>query len=153
MNALVGECEERIKRFAGRRVRNIDAYNEIADEKLHKIVAVIDEFSFLTSRDPTAFESAVSRLAALGRMAGIHVILATKALNAKNVTGIIKANVPTRIALSVQNAMESRTVIDSCDAECLLTKGDLLLCHMLKRPQRIQAAYLTDEQIKEMIRT
>lgn len=152
LNNLFEEGAKRIKLFAEHSVRNIDAYNEIAKEKLHKVVVVVDEISFLTGGKLREFETIVSRLAQIGRMAGIHMILATKDLTPKNVTGIIKANIPTRIALSVQNPMESRTIIDTCDAECLLPKGDLLFCdNMLHKPQRIQAVYLTDEQIRNLI--
>ena len=152
LNNLFKECENRIKLFAEHSVKNIDAYNNNADKKLPKIVAIIDETSFLTEYKLRDFETVISRLAQLGRVTGIHLILATKDLTSKNVTGIIKANFPTRIALSAQNAIESRTIIDVCDAECLLRKGDLLLCDsMLNKPQRIQVAYITDEQIKNLI--
>lgn len=154
LNNLFNECEERIKLFAEHFVRNIDAYNEKAEKKLARIVAIIDETAFLTEYKLRDFETVISRLAQIGRMAGIHFILATKDLTSKNVTGIIKANIPTRIALSTQNAIESRTIMDACDAECLLLKGDLLLCdNMLNKPQRIQTAYITDEQIKNLINT
>lgn len=152
LNNLFCECEKRLKSFAENSVKNIDAYNDIAEEKLPKIVAIIDEFSFLTEHNLRDFETVISRLAQFGRMAGIHIILATKDLTAKTVTGIIKANIPTRIALSAQNAMESRTIMDACDAECLLSKGDLLLSNSpILKPQRIQAAFITDEQINNNI--
>ena len=152
LNNLFKECEERIKLFAAHSVRNIDAYNNKAKNKLPKIVAVIDEFSFLTSYKLRDFETVISRLAQMGRMSGIHLVLSTKEFTPKNVTGIIKANIQTRIALSTQNAIESRTVMDSCDAECLLLKGDLLLCDcILTKPQRIQAAYISDKKIKDFV--
>lgn len=154
LNNLFEKCENRIKLFAEHSVRNIDAYNNKAENKLPKIVAIIDEFSFLTEYKLRDFETLISRLAQLGRFAGIHIILATKHLTPKNVTGIIKANFPTRIALSTQNAIESRTIMDSCDAECLLLKGDLLLCdNPLNKPQRIQAAYISNERVKEIVNT
>lgn len=152
LNNLFKECEERIKLFAAHSVKNIDAYNNKAENKLPKIVAVIDEFSFITNYKLRDFETVISRLAQIGRMTGIHLVLTTNELTPKNVTGIIKANIPTRIALSTQNAMESRTIIDSCDAECLLLKGDLLLCDsILTKPQRIQAAYISDKKIKDFV--
>lgn len=153
LNNLFKECEERIKLFAEHSVRNINAYNNKAENKLPKIVAVIDEFSFLTSYKLRDFETIISRLAQIGRMSGIHLVTSTKELTPKNVTGIIKANIPTRIALSTQNATESRTIMDACDAECLLLKGDLLLCNNINKPVRIQAPYITDEQIKNLINT
>lgn len=153
LNNLFKECEERIKLFAEHSVRNIDAYNNKMENKLPKIVAIIDEFSYLASYKLRDFETIISRLAQIGRMSGIHLILSTNELTPKNVTGIIKANIPTRIALSTQSAMESRTIVDACDAECLLLKGDLLLCNNINKPVRIQAAYITGEQIKNLINT
>lgn len=154
LNNLFKECKERIKLFAAHSVRNIDAYNNKVENKLPKIVAVIDEFSYLTSYKLRDFETVISRLSQTGRMAGIHLVISTNELTPKNVTGIIKANIPTRIALSTQNAIESRTIIDACDAECLISKGDLLLCdNMLNKPERIQAAYITDAQIENLINT
>lgn len=153
LNNLFKECEERIKLFAEHSVRNIDAYNNKMENKLPKIVAIIDEFSFLTNYKLRDFETIISRLAQIGRMSGIHLILSTNELTPKNVTGIIKANIQTRIALSTQNAIESRTIMDVCDAECLLLKGDLLLCNNINKPVRIQATHITDEQIKNLINT
>lgn len=152
LNNLVNDCEERIKLFTNHSVRCIDDYNNVTDNKLKKIVVIIDEISFLTAYKLRDFETIISRICQIGRMAGIHVILSTKNLTSKNITGIIKANIPTRIALSVRNAVESRTIIDACDAECLLLKGDLLLCDsIMNKPQRIQAVYITDERIKDLI--
>lgn len=147
LNNFFKECEERIKLFAAHSVRNIDAYNNNTENKLPKIIAIIDEFSYLTSYKLRDFETIISRLAQIGRMTGIHLVLSTSDLTPKNVTGIIKANIPTRIALSTQNAIESRTIMDACDAECLLSKGDFLLCNNINKPVRIQAAYITNEQI------
>ncbi len=147
LNNLFKECENRIKLFAEYSIRNIDAYNDKARNKLPKIVAFVDEFSYLTAYKGRDFEVVISRLAQIGRMTGVHLVLSTNELTPKNITGIIKANIPTRIALSTKNAMESRAIIDSCDAECLLSKGDMLLCFMMNRPKRIQAAYINDEQI------
>ncbi len=151
LNTLLKECENRLKLFAEHSVKDITSYNNCSNEKLHKIVAIIDEFSLLTEYKPRDFETVISRLALYGRVAGIHLLLSTKQLTPKTVTGIIKANIPTRIALSTNNAMESRTIIDACDAECLLSKGDLLLCDNINQPQRIQAPYITDEEIVEII--
>lgn len=153
LNRLCEECVRRYQLFQTHLVRNIDAYNQSATQALPKIVVLIDEMAPLTKHNLRDFELAVSRIAQIGRAAGIHIVLATSDLTAKNITGIIKANIPTRIALSTQTPMESRTIMDSCDAECLLLKGDMLLCDiMLNKPQRIQAAYLTKEQIEDKVR-
>lgn len=152
LERLVEECVRRYRLFQSHSIRNIDAYNSAAEHPMPRIVAFVDEMSFLSRRNLGDFELAVSRIAQVGRAAGIHLVLATNDLTAKNVTGIIKANIPTRIALSVNTPMESRTIMDSCDAECLLLKGDMLLCDsLLNKPQRIQAAYLTTEEIQDKL--
>jgi S-DNA-T family DNA segregation ATPase FtsK/SpoIIIE len=151
LGKLLNLCEERLSQFKEKAVRNIDAYNSLSDDKLAKIVAVIDEYSFLTKFKATDFELIISKIAQIGRMAGIHLILSTKELSSKTLTGIIKANIPTRLALATKNAMESRTIIDCTDAECLLLKGDMLLSEFINKPTRIQAAFITDEQIKALI--
>ncbi len=150
LERLVEECVSRYRLFQSHSVRNIDTYNSAAEQPLPRILAIVDEMSFLTNHNLRDFELAVSRIAQVGRAAGIHLVLATNDLTAKNITGIIKANIPTRIALSVSTPIESRTIMDSCDAECLLLKGDMLLCDsILNKPQRIQAAYLTNEEIQK----
>lgn len=152
LERLAEECVRRYKLFQTHLVKNIDAYNQAVQQPLPRIVAIIDEMSLLSRQNLRDFELAVSRIAQVGRAAGIHLVLATSDLTTRNITGIIKANIPTRIALSVSTPIESRTVIDSCDAECLLLKGDMLLCDsLLNKPQRIQAAYLTEKEIRSKI--
>lgn len=154
LERLVEECVRRYQLFQSNSVRNIDAYNNTAGQPMSRIVAIVDEMSFLSCQNLGDFELAVSRIAQVGRSAGIHLVLATNDLTAKNVTGIIKANIPTRIALSVSTAKESRTIMDSCDAECLLLKGDMLLCDIMRNnPQRIQSAFLTNEEIQNKVGT
>lgn len=153
LNSLCEECDKRFKLFQENSVRNLDAYNSIADESLSGIVVIVDEMSFLSRYNLRDFEYAVCRLAQMGRPAGIHIVLATKELTPNNVTGIMKANIPTRIALSTRNAMESRTIMDACDGECLLLKGDALLCVMLNKPQRIQTVHITDLKISKILKS
>lgn len=154
LNRLCEECVRRYQLFQTHLVKNIDAYDQAAPQTLPRIVVFIDEMAPLTKHSLRDFELAVSRIAQIGRAAGIHIVLATSDLTSKNITGILKANIPTRIALSTQTPMESRTIMDSCDAECLLLKGDMLLCDiMLNKPQRIQAAYLSKEQIENKLKT
>ena len=153
LERLVEECIRRYQLFQAHSVRNIDAYNQVAQQSLPRIVAFIDEISPVTKHNLRDFELAVSRIAQVGRAAGIHIVLATSELTPQNITGIIKANIPTRIALSVNTPIESRIIMDSCDAECLLLKGDMLLCdRLLNKPQRIIAAYLTEKEIHDKIR-
>lgn len=149
---LCNECDRRLKLFLESSVKCLDAYNASSDKILPKIVALVDDAEFLSKDNLNDYEFAVYNLAQKGRAAGIHIVLATGDLSFKSITGIIKANIPTRIALKVQNPMESRTVMDACDAECLLSKGDMLLCPMFDKPQRIQAAHITDEQIEQFIK-
>lgn len=148
---LCNECDKRQKLFLDKSVKNIDAYNDIAENPLYKIVAVIDEFSPLIAYEARDFEYLISNLAQRGRPCGIHIILSTNKLSPTNITGIIKANMPTRIAFQAQNPIESRTIIDCCDAECLLSKGDILLCRMLAKPERIQVPLIDEEQIKNIL--
>lgn len=152
LKRLCEECVRRYQLFQTHLVKNIDAYNQAVQQPLPRIAAIIDEMSLLSRQNLRDFELAVSRIAQVGRAAGIHLVLATSDLTTRNITGIIKANIPTRIALSVSTPIESRTVIDSCDAECLLLKGDMLLYdRLLNRPQRIQAPYLTEKEIRSKI--
>lgn len=153
LNSLLIECEERIKLFSAHSVKNIDEYNSGVNEKIPKIVAVVDEVSFLTKNNMRDFESLIVRLAQIGRIAGVHIILATADLTPKTITGFIKANFPARIAFSTRNAIDSRTIIDTADAECLLLKGDFLLFNLISAPQRIQSTYITNEQIKNLFNT
>jgi len=152
LERLVEECVRRYQLFQNHSVRNIDAYNQAVQQSLPRIVAFIDETSPLTKHNLRGFELAVSRIAQVGRAAGIHIVLATRDLTPQNITGIIKANIPTRIALSVNTSIESRAIMDSCDAECLLLKGDMLLCDIMQnKPQRIQSAFLTNEEIQNKV--
>lgn len=149
---LCQECERRLKLFLENSVKCLDAYNSLSNEIIPKIVVLVDETEFLSKDNPSDYEFLVYNLAQKGRAAGIHIVLATGDLSFKSITGIIKANIPTRIAFKVQNPMESRTIMDASDAECLLSKGDMLLCPMFGKPQRIQAAHITDEQIEQFIK-
>lgn len=153
LNQLCEECARRYQLFQTHSVKNIEDYNKTAQQMLPRIVTFVDEMSFLTKHSLRDFELVVSRIAQEGRATGIHLVFATDELTPKNITGIIKANIPTRIALSVSTPTESRTIMNSCDAECLLLKGDMLLCDsMLNKPQRIQAAYLTTEELQSRIK-
>lgn len=152
LQELCRECDRRYGLFHDRAVRCLDAYNRVVEQPLCRMVILVDEMSFLTKHDRWGFESAVCQLAQKGRMAGIHLVLTTSDLTANTVTGMIKANIPTRIALSTKNRMDSRTIMDAVGAECLLQKGDMLLCDCgMNPPQRIQAARLTPAQIQDIL--
>lgn len=151
--ALQGLCEELEKRYAlfeKQGVRCVDDYNRNA-EPIPRITVFLDEFSFLPSR---ALETNAVKLLQNGRAAGIHLIFATGDLTPKTVSAVLKANIPERIALSVQKESQSRTVMDACGAECLLGGGDLLYCdRKMNPPVRVQAPCLTDAEIDKILNT
>ncbi len=154
LKRLCAECAWRYDLMKTHSVRNLDALNLHLKAPLPRIVAVLDEFAYLPTKKIRELEDVICRLAPNGRAAGIHLILATKDLNAKTVTGLMKANLITRIALSVEQRSQSLTIMDQADAELLLPFGDLLYCDsVLEAPQRICGAYLDSELIEEMLKS
>lgn len=152
LKQLEEECTWRYEQMKQHSVRNVDRLNLVSKEQLPRIVAILDEFAYLPTKKMRELESLVCRLAPIGRAAGIHLILSTAVLNSKTVTGLIKANLITRIALSVEKRAESLTVIDQGDAEVLLPYGDLLYCDStLTGPQRINVSYLNCEAVEEKL--
>ncbi|TDM07663.1 DNA translocase FtsK [Macrococcus lamae] len=151
---VVEEMERRYKTFAGVHVRNITAYNQKSpyDKRLPKIVIIIDELADLMMMAPQEVEHSIARIAQKARAAGIHMILATQRPSVNVITGLIKANVPTRIAFMVSSAVDSRTVMDNGGAEKLLGNGDMLYQgNGMNRPIRIQGCYVSDEEIDEVV--
>lgn len=151
---VVEEMERRYKIFADIHVRNITAYNQKVSyvERLPKIVIVIDELADLMMMSPQDVEHAIARIAQKARAAGIHMILATQRPSVNVITGLIKANVPTRVAFMVSSAVDSRTIIDSGGAEKLLGNGDMLyLGNGMNKPIRIQGNYVSDEEIDAVV--
>lgn len=151
---VVEEMERRYKIFADIHVRNISAYNQKVSyvERLPKIVIVIDELADLMMVSPQDVEHAIARIAQKARAAGIHMILATQRPSVNVITGLIKANVPTRIAFMVSSAVDSRTIIDSGGAEKLLGNGDMLyLGNGMNKPVRIQGNYVSDAEIDAVV--
>ncbi|MCE4956371.1 DNA translocase FtsK [Macrococcus caseolyticus] len=151
---VVEEMERRYKIFADIHVRNITAYNQKVSyvERLPKIVIVIDELADLMMMSPQDVEHAIARIAQKARAAGIHMILATQRPSVNVITGLIKANVPTRIAFMVSSAVDSRTIIDSGGAEKLLGNGDMLyLGNGMNKPIRIQGNYVSDDEIDAVV--
>jgi S-DNA-T family DNA segregation ATPase FtsK/SpoIIIE len=139
--------------FAEVGVRNIDEYNELSGFiAMEYIVIVIDELADITLSAPTKVEDLIVRLAQMARATGIHLILATQRPSVNVITGLIKANVPTRVAFNVASMIDSRVIIDSPGAEKLLGRGDMLYVPPDRPlPTRIQGTYVTNEEIKALI--
>ncbi len=148
----VAEMERRLKTFAGVKQRDIQGYNKLKKEEgMPYIVVVIDELADLMMMAARDVESLVVRIAQKARAAGIHLVLATQRPDASTVTGLIKANVPARIAFAVQDQINSRIIIDSMGAEKLLGKGDMLYKTTdIPRPIRVQGALITGEETNKL---
>ena len=154
----VEEMERRYQLFAHIGVRDITRYNTLATEKrqfaqkLPYIVIVIDELADLMMMAPTEVEDAICRIAQKARACGIHLVLATQRPSVDVITGLIKANIPTRIAFSVSSQIDSRTILDQQGAERLLGKGDMLYQgNGMSSPVRIQGTYVSDDEIESVI--
>lgn len=161
LNKVVQEMERRYELFMATSVRNIDGYNEQVDtyndengtgyERLPKIVVFIDELADLMMVASNEVETAIIRLAQMARAAGIHMIIATQRPSVDVITGIIKANVPSRLAFAVSSSIDSRTILDSNGAEKLLGRGDMLFQPMGKnKPIRVQGAYISDSEVDKI---
>ncbi|MBB6452147.1 S-DNA-T family DNA segregation ATPase FtsK/SpoIIIE [Salirhabdus euzebyi] len=147
----VDEMENRYTTFAEEGVRDIERYNQKAKEKMPYIVIIIDELADLMMASPQDVEDAICRIAQKARACGIHLLLATQRPSVDVITGLIKANVPTRIAFSVSSQVDSRTIIDSNGAEKLLGKGDMLFVENgVGKPKRIQGAFVSDDEIERV---
>ncbi|HZJ41239.1 MAG TPA: DNA translocase FtsK, partial [Candidatus Saccharimonadales bacterium] len=132
--------------------KNIQSYNLTAKEKLPYIVYIIDELADFMMTAGKEMEAAIIRLAQMSRAIGIHLILATQRPSVDVITGLIKANIPTRIAFSVASLVDSKTILDSSGAEKLLGQGDMLFSTAeLSKPKRIQGAYLSDNEINDVV--
>ncbi|MCA1009967.1 DNA translocase FtsK [Halobacillus halophilus] len=153
----VKEMEERYEKFVQEGVRDVERYNakmvkqDRRGEKLPYLVIVIDELADLMMVSPQDVEDAICRIAQKARACGIHLLLATQRPSVDVITGLIKANIPTRIAFSVSSQVDSRTIIDSGGAEKLLGKGDMLFVENGSgQPLRIQGAFLSDDEIERI---
>lgn len=149
----MGEMDRRYKLFAERGVRNIEGYNELSGfQALPYIVIVIDELADLMMFAPVEVEDAIARLAQMARATGIHLVIATQRPSVNVITGLIKANVPTRIAFSVSSMIDSRVIIDSPGAEKLLGRGDMLYIPPDQaKPTRIQGAFVSEKEVKKLV--
>jgi S-DNA-T family DNA segregation ATPase FtsK/SpoIIIE len=144
----VAEMERRLKAMAGAGRRNIGEYNKLPDqESMPYIVIVIDELADLMMMAARDVEALIVRLAQKARAAGIHLILATQSPRVTVITGLIKANVPARIAFTVSQEVESRIILDQSGAEKLLGQGDMLfISATMPKPKRVQAAFISDDE-------
>lgn len=158
LNWAVNEMTQRYKYFAEESVKDLDSYNELMranqepDKVLPKIVIIIDELADLMMVAPSQVEESICRLAQLARAAGMHLIVATQRPSVDVVTGLIKANIPSRIAFSVSSQVDSRTILDVGGAEKLLGKGDMLYSPVGEnKPLRIQGPYISDSETARII--
>ena len=156
LNWAVQEMMERYNSFAQTGTRNLDGYNKIrlenGEEKLPQIVIIIDELADLMMVASKEVEAAICRLAQLARAAGIHLIIATQRPSVDVITGLIKANIPSRIAFAVSSGTDSRTVLDVTGAEKLLGKGDMLFKAVdMNKPLRIQGAFISDKEVEKIV--
>ncbi len=153
----VTEMEKRYRLFAENDVRNLEGYNHLAEmsddlPKIPHIVIIIDELADLMMTSPKEVEDSICRIAQKARAAGMHLIIATQRPSVDVVTGLIKANVPTRIAFAVSSQVDSRTIIDVGGAEKLLGKGDMLFCPVgANKPTRIQGCFVSDEEVERVV--
>jgi len=148
----VSEMEMRFRKFAGATARNIDSYNETRvdpADRLPYIVIIVDELADLMMRDGRIVEDPIVRLAQKARATGIHLVLATQRPSVNVVTGLIKANFPSRIAFAMASQIDSRTILDAAGAEDLIGRGDMLFQPSdLPRPIRLQGVFVSDREIR-----
>lgn len=156
LNWAVNEMMQRYKKLAEYKVRDITNYNKIKraanEPQLPYIVIIIDELADLMMVAPKDIEGAICRLAQMARAVGIHMVLATQRPSVDVITGLIKANVPSRIAFTVSSQIDSRTILDMAGAEKLLNRGDMLYFPMgASKPMRVQGAFVTDREVEQII--
>lgn len=158
LEKVVAKMQQRYEIFAQTGQRNLTGYNKMATkdpanyEQMPYIVVVVDELADLMMTTGNEVEAAITRIAQMGRAAGIHLILATQRPSVDVITGIIKANVPSRMAFAVSSGTDSRTIIDQVGAEKLLGRGDMLYLPMgQNKPSRVQGAYIYDEDVQNVV--
>lgn len=161
LNKLVAEMERRYETFANVGVRNIDGYNRLiknqqasmdtGEKPMPYIVGIVDELADLMMVSSNEVEGAIIRIAQMGRAAGIHMIIATQRPSVDVITGLIKANVPSRMAFAVSSGTDSRTILDQNGAEKLLGRGDMLFKLVGKKPIRVQGAFISDEDVEKVV--
>ncbi|MEG0283610.1 MAG: DNA translocase FtsK [Erysipelotrichales bacterium] len=167
LRKIVEEMDLRYQILANHNCKNIESYNEFVEKfnekvddestkmnKLPYIVVIIDELADLMMVSPKEVEESIMRITQMARAAGIHLIVATQRPSTDVITGIIKANIPSRIAFAVSSSIDSRTILDMSGAEKLLGKGDMLFHPTgMSSPQRLQGAFLSDEEVEKVVRS
>jgi S-DNA-T family DNA segregation ATPase FtsK/SpoIIIE len=154
LQAVIHEMESRYRKFASLAVRNIDGYNRSprAPDRLPYWIVIIDELADLMMAAPFEVERQICRLAQLARATGIHLVVATQRPSVDVITGLIKANFPTRIAFAVSSQVDSRTILDMAGAEKLLGRGDMLyMAPDAAKPKRLQGVFVSDEEIERLV--
>ncbi|NLM34945.1 MAG: DNA translocase FtsK [Clostridiales bacterium] len=157
LNWAVNEMTRRYKLFADNGVRNVEGYNELLEkgkvtEKLPAIVIIVDELADLMMVCPSDVEDYIGRLAQMARAAGMHLVIATQRPSVDVITGVIKANIPSRISFAVSSQIDSRTILDCSGAEKLLGKGDMLFYPVGEaKPIRIQGAFISEEEVERVV--
>lgn len=163
LKKVVSEMERRYEIFSASGTRNIEGYNDLIRRENEKnpeakkpllpfIVVIVDELADLMMVAPGDVEDAICRLAQMARAAGIHLIIATQRPSVDVITGVIKANIPSRIAFGVSSQADSRTILDMGGAEKLLGRGDMLFLPVgASKPQRIQGAFVSDEEVEQIV--
>ena len=158
LNWAVREMLERYNDFAACGVRDIKGFNAMKEEKgepeakMPQIVIIIDELADLMMAAPGEVEDSICRLAQMARAAGMHLIIATQRPSVDVITGVIKANIPSRLAFAVSSGIDSRTILDMVGAEKLLGKGDMLFYPSGQaKPSRIQGAFVTDKEVEQIV--
>lgn len=149
----MGEMDRRYKLFSERNVRNIEGYNELSGfQALPYIVIIVDELADLMIFAPVEVEDSIARLAQMARATGIHLVIATQRPSVNIITGLIKANIPARIAFNVSSMIDSRVILDSPGAEKLLGRGDMLYIPPDQaKPTRIQGAYVSEKEVRRLV--
>ncbi|TVX93924.1 FtsK/SpoIIIE family DNA translocase [Paenibacillus agilis] len=156
LKKIVVEMEKRYELFSKSATRNIEGYNKLVGDDKEKllpyIVVIVDELADLMMVAANDVEDAICRLAQMARAAGIHLIIATQRPSVDVITGVIKANIPSRIAFGVSSQVDSRTILDMAGAEKLLGRGDMLYLPMgSSKPQRVQGAFLSDPEVEAVV--
>ena len=157
LNWAVGEMLKRYRTFAENNVRDLEGYNKLARQSdtlptLPQIVIIIDELSDLMMAAPKDVEDAICRLAQMARAAGMHLVIATQRPSVDVITGVIKANIPSRIAFAVSSQVDSRTILDAGGAEKLLGRGDMLYAPVgAAKPQRVQGCFVSDQEVERVV--
>lgn len=153
----VTEMEKRYKIFAEHEVRNLEGYNQLAAKredlvKMAHIVIIVDELADLMMTAPNEVEEAICRIAQKARAAGMHLIIATQRPSVDVVTGLIKANIPTRVAFAVSSQVDSRTILDTGGAEKLMGRGDMLFYPVgAAKPTRVQGCFVSDDEVEAVV--